>query len=196
MIADQSENDYKNILFSVGPRPLNDWDQNVENGYIKRLIDPDIKTQVLEICSGNAEHTYITTPRESHEKMHMNLPIFSTILKFLDKFFYIDITVLDDTKTRRVFKISNAITRAHVKTNICKVPMKLIPGWNNVVIDLSSFVKRAYGTNYVETERVTIYANCRIRRAYFSNKELAEDEIPSQYRLIPPTPISPENADN
>lgn len=27
--------------------------------------------------------------------------------------------------------------------------------------------KRAYGTNYTETLRVQIHANCRIRRVYF-----------------------------
>ena len=64
MSREVGENDYKNVLFSVGSRPLNDWDQNVENGYIKRLTDPDIKSPVLEICSGSAENTYITTPRE------------------------------------------------------------------------------------------------------------------------------------
>ena len=191
MIADHSEIDYRNILFSVGPRPLNDWDQNVENGYIKRLTDPDIKTQVLEICSGNAESTYITIPRESHEVLHMQLPIFSAVIKFLGKFFFIDITVLDDTKTKRTFKISDTITRAHVKNNISKIPMKLINGWNNVTINLSDFVKRAYGTNYVETLRVTLHANCRIRRAYFSNRVLNEDEIPSEYRLVPTGAVSP-----
>lgn len=179
------ENEYQNILFSVGPRPLNDWDQNVENGYIKRLTDPDIKSQVLEICSANAENTYITMPRESGESLHVTLPVFSFVLKYLEKFFFVDITVIDDTKTKRTFKISNAITRAHIKTNSAKIPMKLINGWNNVSINLADFVKRAYGTTYVETERVKIYANCRIRRAFFANKELNEDEIPSQYRLVP-----------
>ena len=34
----------------------------------------------------------------------------------------------------------------------------------------SDFTRRAYGTNYVETLRVQIHANCRIRRIYFSDR--------------------------
>ena len=36
--------------------------------------------------------------------------------------------------------------------------------------NLADFTRRAYGTNYVETLRVQIHANCRIRRVYFSDR--------------------------
>jgi len=36
--------------------------------------------------------------------------------------------------------------------------------------NLSDFTRRAYGTNYIETLRVQIHANCRIRRIYFSDR--------------------------
>ena len=43
-------------------------------------------------------------------------------------------------------------------------------GWNQIQFNLSDFTRRAYGSNYIETLRVTIHANCRIRRIYFSDR--------------------------
>jgi len=51
---------------------------------------------------------------------------------------------------------------------------------------LSDFTKRAYGTNYVETLRVQIHANCRIRRIYFSDKLYSEKDLPKEFRLFVP----------
>eukprot|EP00850_Spirogloea_muscicola_P005044 SM000022S07258 [mRNA] locus=s22:816842:818173:+ [translate_table: standard] len=52
--------------------------------------------------------------------------------------------------------------------------------------NLADFTKRAYGTNYVETLRVQVHANCRIRRIYFSDRLYAEDELPPEFKLYLP----------
>ena len=46
--------------------------------------------------------------------------------------------------------------------------MKLDEGWNQIQFNLSDFTRRAYGSNYVETLRISVHANCRLRRIYFS----------------------------
>lgn len=50
-------------------------------------------------------------------------------------------------------------------------------------LNLANFTTRAYGTNYMETQRVQIHANCRIRRVYFSDRLYAEEELPRDYRI-------------
>lgn len=57
--------------------------------------------------------------------------------------------------------------------------MKLEDGWNQVHINLEDFTKKAFGSKYVETKRVQVHANCRIRRIYFT-------EFPVNYKKIPP----------
>ncbi len=42
------------------------------------------------------------------------------------------------------------------------------------------------GTNYVETLRVQIHANCRLRRVYFSDRLYAEEELPPEFKLFLP----------
>ncbi|KXJ75391.1 hypothetical protein RP20_CCG011701 [Aedes albopictus] len=66
------------------------------------------------------------------------------------------------------------------------MPMRLDEGWNQIQFNLSDFTRRAYGTNYVETLRVQIHANCRIRRVYFSDRLYSEDELPAEFKLFLP----------
>ena len=46
--------------------------------------------------------------------------------------------------------------------------------------------KAAAGTNYIETLRVQLHANCRIRRIYFSDKLYTEEELPPEFKLFLP----------
>jgi hypothetical protein len=69
------------------------------------------------------------------------------------------------------------------------MPMRLELGWNQVIINLSDYVKKAFGTNYSETSRVTIHANCRIRRIYFTDRLYNEEELPAEFKLFLPVNI-------
>ena len=66
------------------------------------------------------------------------------------------------------------------------MPMRLDEGWNQIQFNLSDFTRRAYNTNYVETLRVQIHANCRIRRIYFSDRLYSEEELPPEFKLFLP----------
>lgn len=70
--------------------------------------------------------------------------------------------------------------------------MRLDEGWNQIQFNLSDFTRRAYGTNYIETLRVQIHANCRIRRIYFSDRLYSEEELPPEFKLF--LPITQQNA--
>jgi len=82
------------------------------------------------------------------------------------------------------FARSQSTTR--VKPFICTMPMRLDEGWNQIQFNLSDFTRRAYGTNYIETLRVQIHANCRIRRIYFSDRLYSEEELPPEFKLFLP----------
>jgi hypothetical protein len=76
-----------------------------------------------------------------------------------------------------------------VKPFICTMPMRLDEGWNQIQFNLSDFTRRAYGTNYIETLRVQIHANCRIRRIYFSDRLYGEEELPQEFKLFLPIQV-------
>ena len=94
--------------------------------------------------------------------------------------------VLDDKNVRRRFRASNYQSTTRVKPFICTMPMRLDEGWNQIQFNLSDFTRRAYGTNYIETLRVQIHANCRMRRIYFSDRLSSEDELPPKFKRFLP----------
>jgi hypothetical protein len=73
------------------------------------------------------------------------------------------------------------------------MPMKLDEGWNQIQFNLSDFTRRAYGTNYIETLRISIHANCRIRRVYFSERLYNEEDLPDDFKLFAPKRLGSQN---
>jgi hypothetical protein len=158
----------------------------VRNGHIKRITDRDIQSSVLEITGTNVSTNYIVCPADAKKTLGIKLPFLVMILKNLNKYFTFEVQVLDDKNVRRRFRASNYQSKTSVKPFICTMPMRLDEGWNQIQFNLSDFTRRAYGTNYIETLRVQIHANCRIRRIYFSDRLYSEEELPPEFKLFLP----------
>lgn len=92
--------------------------------------------------------------------------------------------ILDDQHFYRRFRVSNFQSKTSVKPFCTTMPMGMSPGWNKIHFNLADFTRRAYGTSYMETVRLQIHANVRIRRIYFSDRLYQEDELPNEFRLI------------
>ena len=60
---------------------------------------------------------------------------------------------MDDKHIQRSFRASNFQSTTRLKPSICTMPMKLDDGWNQIVLDLGDFTKKAYGTNFAEVVR-------------------------------------------
>jgi len=196
MFKNTFQSGFLSILYSIGSKPLQIWGQCVKNGHIKRLTDDDIQSSVLEISGTNVSTTYIMCPKQPKKKggkrpkrkktLGIKLPFLVMIIKNLKKYFTFEVMVLDDKNINRRFRASNYQSTTRVKPFICTMPMRLDDGWNQIQFNLSDFTRRAYGTNYIETLRVQIHANCRIRRIYFSDRLYSEDELPPEFKLFLP----------
>ncbi|GFW08720.1 cilia- and flagella-associated protein 20 [Trichonephila clavipes] len=159
---------------------------DVRNGHIKRITDNDIQSLVLEIVGNNVSTAYITCPADPRKTLGIKLPFLVLIVKNLKKYFTFEVQVVDDKNVRRRFRASNYQSTTRVKPFICTMPLRLDDGWNQIQFNLADFTRRAYGTNYVETLRVQIHANCRVRRVYFSDRLYSEDELPAEFKLYIP----------
>ncbi|RQM24361.1 hypothetical protein B5M09_007232 [Aphanomyces astaci] len=176
-------------------KPLQIWDKQVRNGHIKRITDQDIQSSVLEIMGTNVSTNFIACPAQPAKTLGIKLPFLVMIIKNLKKYFTFEVQVLDDKNVRRRFRASNYQSSTRVKPFICTMPMRLDEGWNQIQFNLSDFTRRAYGTNYIETLRVQIHANCRIRRIYFSDRLYSEEELPPEFKLFLPVPKGSSNAE-
>jgi len=190
MFKNSYQSGFLSILYSIGSKPLQIWDKQVQNGHIKRITDQDIQSSVIEIMGTNVSTTYITCPASntirSKNVLSIKLPFLVMIIKNMKKYFTFEVTVLDDKNIKRRFRASNYQSSTRVMPFICTMPMRLDDGWNQIQFNLADFTRRAYGTNYIETLRVQIHANCRIRRIYFSDRLYSEEELPPDFKLFLP----------
>ncbi|KAL4562076.1 hypothetical protein LXL04_034267 [Taraxacum kok-saghyz] len=153
---------------------------------VKRTQDEDIQSNILEIVGTNVQSTYITCPSDPSATLSIKLPFLVMIVKNLKKYFTFEIQILDDKNVRRRFRASNFQSMTRVKPFICTMPLRMDEGWNQIQLNLGDLTRRAYGTNYVETLRVQVHANCRLRRIYFSDRLYSEEQLPPEFKLYLP----------
>ncbi|KAG0055330.1 hypothetical protein BGZ83_008970 [Gryganskiella cystojenkinii] len=160
--------------------------QPPQEPHIDFVIDETLNSKVLELVSTHLPTTFITSPSLATRTLGIKLPFLVFMVKNLGKYWTFEVTILDDRGEKRRFRASNFQTTTRVKPYITTMPMRMDPGWNQIQLNLADYTKRAYGTTYVETQRITIHANCRIRRIYFSDRLVPENELPAEFKLYLP----------
>ncbi|KAI8849156.1 Cilia/flagella-associated protein 20/WDR90/C3orf67 [Chytridium lagenaria] len=172
MFRNTFQSGFLSILYRLGnSKPLQIWDKKVRNGHIKRITDNDIQSSVLEIIGTNVSTNYITCPAHQNRTLGIKLPFLVMIIKNLKKYFTFEVQV-------RRFRASNYQSTTRVK--------HLTTDGIRSNSTFPDFTRRAYGTNYIETLRVQIHANCRIRRIYFSDRLYSEGNFPRSFKLFLP----------
>lgn len=184
MFKNTYQSGFLSILYSIGSKPLQIWKKNVENGHIKRIMDNDMQSSIIEIAGQNVSNCYITCPENPNETLGIKMPYLVLLIKYMKKYFSFEVQVRDDKDVKRRFRASNYQSNTRVKPFICTIPMKLDEGWNQIHFNLTDFTRRAYGSNYLETLRVQIHANCRIRRIYFTDQLLSSNKVPDEYKAF------------
>lgn len=173
------------IFFSVGSKPLNIWETHTQDGYISRFLDQDIKSMVLEIGGTNVSTTYMTCPK-GKAVLGITMPFLIMIVKNLKKYFSFEVTILDETGTRRRFRVSNFQSTTQILPLCTVMPIGLSEGWNQIQFNLAEFTRRAYKKQFVEVQKLKINANIRLRRVYFTERLIPEDQLPPEYKLFFP----------
>lgn len=173
------------VFFSCGSKPLGIWETHNQDGYITRFLDQDIKSMVLEIGGPNVSTTYMTCPK-GKEVLGITMPFLVMIVKNLKKYFSFEVTILDETGTRRRFRVSNFQSTTQIMPMCTVMPIGLSDGWNQIQFNLAEFTRRAYKKQFVEVQRLKINANIRLRRIYFTERLIPEDQLPPEYKLYFP----------
>ena len=184
MFRNTFQSGFLSILYAIGSKPLQIWRKNINNGYVKRITDFEMQSSVIEICAANVSTCFLSCPSNPKQTLGVKMPFLVLLIKYLKKYFTFEVQVIDDKNVKRRFRASNYQSNTRVKPFICTIPMKLDEGWNQIHFNLTDFTRRAYGTNYLETLRVQIHANCRIRRIYFTDQLLSSKSIPDEYRAF------------
>lgn len=175
------------VIFSgTGLNPLSNWTK-YGKGCFKRITDEEIQALVLEIGAVQFCTTYIALPNNTRTIIGMRLPFLTIVVKYLKLPFCFEFEVMDSSSMKRRFRCSNCQSSTTVNPLLCHMPLVLDSGWNKIQIDLPSFTKQTYKTDYAEFLGIQIFANCRLQMVYFSDRWYKEEELPNRYRLWQPT---------
>lgn len=174
------------ILCGSGLNPLAIWAKRGK-GCFKRVTDEDIEMLVIDISATHFWNTCITLPCDPRSVIGIRLPYLTIVVKYVKLPFCFEFEVMDSSNMKRRFRASNCASVTTINPLLCHLPLNLDEGWNKIQIDLPSFTRRAYGTDYVEFLRIEMYANCRLRMIYFSDRWYTEEELPQAYKMWKPT---------
>uniref|UniRef100_A0A1B6FQH4 CFA20 domain-containing protein n=1 Tax=Cuerna arida TaxID=1464854 RepID=A0A1B6FQH4_9HEMI len=153
------------------------------SGSVKQVKDEDLKRTVLQLTGTNVATAYITSPPPPHNCLGLRLPWITLHLKYFNQPFSFEVQILDDEDMRRRFRFSTYHKETKLSTFLTTMPLKLIPGWNIVQLNLAEFTQRAYRTMYMETLKIQVHANCRLLKVFFSDRMYADADLPSGYKL-------------
>ncbi|ENN79675.1 hypothetical protein YQE_03880, partial [Dendroctonus ponderosae] len=94
MFSSSQQSGFISIFYSVGSNPLALWDKQVKNGHIRRVIDDEVKSLVLDIGGTNVATTYITCPIKPRAALGIKLPYLVMVIKNMKKYFSFEIQIL------------------------------------------------------------------------------------------------------
>lgn len=174
------------ILWSNGIEPLKFWSRNVGPGRIKRVMSGSTQGLVIEITSQAFCKTFIELPDDPRQKIGTSMPVLNLVVEFLNRPFCFEFQVRDDRNMKRRYRMSTCQKHAKRSPLFCHMPMKLDLGWNIIHVDLLKLTALNYGRCYAEFLGLQIYANCRIRRVFFSDRVYEVFEMPEEFRLKNP----------
>ncbi|XP_063626413.1 cilia- and flagella-associated protein 20-like [Cydia splendana] len=175
------------VFYSCGSKPLDLWEVHMQNGHIARLMDPDIKSMVVDIRGTNVSTAYITCPT-NNRTLGITMPFMIMVVKNLKKYFTFEVTILDEGGVRRRFRVSNFQSTTQILPMSTAMPISLADGWNQIQFNLSEFTRRAYNKSFVEVQNIKVNANIRLRRIYFADRLTPDEDLPAEYRIFLPLP--------
>ncbi|CAL8142258.1 unnamed protein product [Orchesella dallaii] len=170
-------------LFYAGEKgALGIWEKHTGVGIVKRRLDDEDRSfHVLELSNPRSNlGTFICAPKSPMNALHVTLPHLIIAMKNYRRNFAFDVLVMDSNAYRRRFSFATWYNPSSLKkfSFLCQVPLRLEIGWNEIHVNFNDLVKSTYKTTYVETIRVQIYANCKLRQVFFCDDSIINGDLP------------------
>lgn len=157
----------------------------VTEGTIERVTDEDLRSSALQLWSSSPHAASVVCPPPGRGELGATLPLLVLQLKNIGRPCSLEVECRDATGERRRVRASTYVRRAKLTPpGLVTVPLTLEAGWNSVQLDLPDLVRRAFAATYASTARVRVHASCRLRRIYFAERALGEDQLPPEFRLF------------
>lgn len=149
----------------------------IPGGEVNIVDDKELQNQtVAELLGPRASLTFQTRAGVQ--------PLLVVYAKCIDKFFSIDVNVVDGDDNYYTFNFSNRRSIVKIEGHLAEIPMVLGSGWQYINIDLADLTAKAFGVQYFSTIQVRVNSSCRLFRLFFAGREYADIELPPYLRLL------------
>lgn len=144
---------------------------------INVVMDEEVDDQVTEILGNRVNLGFdVSDAQVQHSMVVLHV-------KNMKKFFWFHIRVEDVEGRQYEIRVTNRQSAMRVKNTMCSMPLQLTRGWNRLCIDLKDVMARAWDKEFGAVLAVRIFANCRIWRLFFQEKDYADCQLPSYLRV-------------
>lgn len=62
------------------------WDKNINNGHVKRIMDGDMQSSVIEIIGANVSTNFISCPSDPNQTLGIKMPYLVLLIKYVNFF--------------------------------------------------------------------------------------------------------------
>jgi len=83
MFRNTFQSGFLSVLYSIGTKPLQIWEKEVKNGHIKRIMDGDMQSSVIEIAGANVSTNFITCPADPNQILAIKMPYLVLLIKYV-----------------------------------------------------------------------------------------------------------------
>ena len=156
-----------------------------KDGILQLVKDHEINSYCSEIqCKGHHKDTFISFP-DKDSYIGTELPLLICYIKNISQKCSISFEVTDKDNNILIFHTSNAQSIAKLTKNTCSFPLHLKIGWNKLCFDLNDLCQRVFDTKYAYANTIKVYANCRIRNIYFTDRKYKDQDLPKSLKVFP-----------
>jgi hypothetical protein len=83
MFRNTFQSGFLSVLYSIGAKPLQIWEKEVHNGHIKRIMDGDMQSSVIEIAGANVSTNFISCPADPNQILAIKMPYLVLLIKYV-----------------------------------------------------------------------------------------------------------------
>lgn len=114
-----------------------------------------------------------------------SLPILTLHICDIGKFFDVELALVDGAGNLKHVLLTNRINCVRTGAEEAALPLTITPHiWSLLRLDMRVIMEAAFGKSYALCAGIVIHASCRLARAFFTDKECADDELPPFLRVL------------
>jgi hypothetical protein len=114
------------------------------------------------------------------------LPFLTLHIMDVGKFMDVELAVVDHMGELRHVLITNRQSTIRVSAGEASLPLAIAPGaWSLLRLDLAQVTAAAFGKGYAGCAGLVLHSSMRLARAFFSDREYADAELPPFLRALP-----------